>query len=287
MSILAEKKVAFVGSDVLFSTLKSVLQKHHAVIVDIGYAEASPVWVKANNISMMVVGHRADAPSTVKLLKAFQASMLERQIPIFAAVKNTDLTINEVLMNGATDYFTEGESGSSVMSKVRLSLGQPDNFSGANIFDVPVDDTTSTKKGVRVYVIEDDPLLRNLLDSKLSLSNFLHEFSPDGTDSLSKIKQFKPNVIVLDLMLPVKSGFEILEEIKANQDISSIPVIIFSNRDSQEDRERVFALGAERFFVKATTDLSALIEAIDELSRVIDREEAHICSVCYIIKSCP
>ncbi|MEN9920370.1 MAG: hypothetical protein RL538_263 [Candidatus Parcubacteria bacterium] len=266
MSILAEKKVAFVGNDVMFSVLKDVLKRHHAVIIDAGYDEASAAWAKKNDISIMVVGHRANSASAVKLLKTFQGSVLERQIPVFAVVKNTDLTINDALMNGAVDYFTDEESEGSVMSKIRLSLGQPDNFSGANIFDVPVDNTVGTKKGVRVYIVEDDPLLRNLLDAKLSLSNFPHEFSLDGADSLSKIKQFKPNVIVLDLMLPVKSGFEILQEIKTNQEISSIPVIVFSNRDSQEDREKVFALGAERFFVKATTDLSALIEAIEELS---------------------
>lgn len=266
MSLFAGKKVAFVGEDALFPVLINILKKHKAIILNSDYASASPDWVKANDISMIVVGHRNDTAATIKMLKNFQGSLLERQVPIFAVVKNTDLTINEVLMSGAADYLVEGESEGTVMSKFSISLGQPDNFFGANIFDVPDDSVASTKTGVRVYIVEDDPLLRNLLDAKLSLSNFPHEFSVDGTDSLSKIKQFKPNVIVLDLMLPVKSGFEILEEIKTNQETATIPVIIFSNRDSQEDREKVFSLGAERFFVKATTDLSALIEAIEELS---------------------
>ena len=67
-------------------------------------------------------------------------------------------------------------------------------------------------------------------------------------------------------MLPVKNGFEILAELKADLELKKIPVIVFSNRDSQEDKQKTFSLGAERFFVKAMTDLSFLIETIEELS---------------------
>ena len=67
-------------------------------------------------------------------------------------------------------------------------------------------------------------------------------------------------------MLPVKNGFEILAELKADATLKSLPVIVFSNRDAQEDKQKVFELGADRFFVKAMTDLSVLIETIEELT---------------------
>jgi len=64
-------------------------------------------------------------------------------------------------------------------------------------------------------------------------------------------------------MLPGKSGFDILAELKDDEVLKNIPVIVFSNRDGQEDRARAKELGAVDFYVKAMTDLSELIEKIE------------------------
>jgi len=68
-------------------------------------------------------------------------------------------------------------------------------------------------------------------------------------------------------MLPGRSGFEVLTEIKNDKKLSDVPVVVFSNRDGQEDRQKASELGAKGFYVKAMTDLSELIETIESLTK--------------------
>jgi DNA-binding response OmpR family regulator len=115
-----------------------------------------------------------------------------------------------------------------------------------------------------VFTVEDDSLLRNLLASKFEKSKVPFEISSDGEDLINKLKVFRPQIVVLDLMLPGKDGFELLEEIRADADTAEIPVIIFSNKDSSDDRKRAAELGAKGFYVKALTDLSDLMVTIEK-----------------------
>jgi DNA-binding response OmpR family regulator len=117
-------------------------------------------------------------------------------------------------------------------------------------------------KDVRVMVIEDDPLLRNLLSIRLQKSNINHQFWNSGLDAVSAVLEYKPSIIILDLMLPGKHGMDVLAEIRDIPSISQTPVIIFSNKDDDEERNRAKSLGVQDFMVKATTDLSDLIKLI-------------------------
>lgn len=117
-------------------------------------------------------------------------------------------------------------------------------------------------KDLRVLVIEDDPLLRNLLSIRLQKSNINHQFWNSGLDAITAILEYKPSVIILDLMLPGKHGMDVLAEMRDIPSISQIPVVIFSNKDDDGERTRAKTLGVEDFMVKATTDLSDLIKLI-------------------------
>lgn len=134
-----------------------------------------------------------------------------------------------------------------------------------NIIDISEEKPTILKdseKEMRVLVVEDDPLLRNLLAIRLEKSKIPCKFSNDGNDALRDIEDYKPTLIILDLMLPEKDGFTVLKEIKSDAKLEKIPVIVFSNKDSDEDKKRAKDLGAKAFLVKAMTDLSDLVELI-------------------------
>lgn len=218
------------------------------------------------SIDLVIVNHLHDKNACIKLLSQLRQAMILKNLPVFVVIENSLESIKETLLLGATDYLTVDESTESVVKKIKIAFGQPDNFSSTSVIDVPPDVALTTKKGIRVYIVEDDPLLRNLLSTRLEASSFPSDFSIDGANVVQKIIDYKPQVIILDLMLPVKNGFEILEELKKNPESKHIPVIVFSNRDSQDDKKRIFDLGADRFFVKAMTDLSVLVETIEELA---------------------
>jgi DNA-binding response OmpR family regulator len=103
----------------------------------------------------------------------------------------------------------------------------------------------------KVLIIEDDKFLRELLGKKLSSLSYNPILAIDGEEGLEKIKKEKPDVVLLDLMLPGMNGFEVLEKAKKDPTISNIPVIILSNLGQSEDIEKGLRLGAKDFLVKA------------------------------------
>lgn len=267
MSILSAQNILIVGdenSQIL--ELESTLKKYKMNVIAASCSSITAADINRQSINIILLNHLHDNDVCTQVMNVVREARLTSRIPVFALVPNTEKAIQQALMMGAADYITANEALSSIVQKMKVMLGESDNFSGATILDLPVDTTEVLGKGKKVFVVEDDALLRSLLASKLEASGFPVEFAVNGSDVLEKVKHFGPSVIILDIMLPVKNGFEILAELKSDGELKKIPVIVFSNRDSQEDKQKVFNLGAERFFVKAMTDLSFLIETIEELA---------------------
>ena len=113
-----------------------------------------------------------------------------------------------------------------------------------------------------VLVIEDDKFLRELLVRKLSSEGFDVQNAIDAQAAFAILAERKPNIILLDLILPGVDGFEILTRIKADQKIASVPVIILSNLGQKEDLEKAMALGAKDFMVKANFTLDEIVAKV-------------------------
>lgn len=115
----------------------------------------------------------------------------------------------------------------------------------------------------KILIIEDDRFLRELIVTKLSKEkDYLVISAVDGEDGIKKIKEEKPNLILLDLILPGIDGFEVLSQIKNDPDVSSIPVIILSNLGQREDIERGITLGANDYLIKAHFTPGEIVEKI-------------------------
>jgi DNA-binding response OmpR family regulator len=121
-------------------------------------------------------------------------------------------------------------------------------------------------EAVRVFGVEDDPLLRTLLSTKFDLSAMTYDFSEDGRQVIDRIRSFKPTIVLLDIMIGAVNGLDILEEIRLEADLRKLPVIVFSNQDSDEERRRAADLDASAYLVKATTDLSDLVKMLANYS---------------------
>ena len=121
----------------------------------------------------------------------------------------------------------------------------------------------------KILIIEDDTFLAELLIGELKQAGIDFDLVPNAEKGMEKIKEKRPDLIILDIILPGMSGFEFLAAIKANKDLSSIPVIILSNLGQKSEIERGMKLGAQAFLVKANFDLDVLVkkmqEAIEEL----------------------
>ncbi len=105
--------------------------------------------------------------------------------------------------------------------------------------------------GIKVLLVEDDRFLRELIAQKLEREGFDVMQAVDGEEALRKVGERKPEIVLLDLILPGIGGFDVLKKIKEGPDTNGIPVVILSNLGQREDVEKGLGLGATDFLIKA------------------------------------
>ncbi len=104
---------------------------------------------------------------------------------------------------------------------------------------------------VKVMIVEDDKFLRELISQKIIKEGMDVALAASAEEAEEKIKKEKPTIILLDIILPGKSGFDFLKMTKSVPSLSDIPVIILSNLGEEKERETAINLGAKRFLIKA------------------------------------
>lgn len=122
--------------------------------------------------------------------------------------------------------------------------------------------TDNTQK--KILIIEDDEHISKIYDIKLKSEGMNVVIARDGVEGLEKVISEDPALIMLDLMIPKKDGFEVLAEVKKMPNRKNIPVIILSNLGQQSDVERVMALGAVDYLVKANLSFQEVVAKIRE-----------------------
>lgn len=121
----------------------------------------------------------------------------------------------------------------------------------------------SNKKN-KILIIEDDRFLLKLYSDKLRREGFGVLESLTGEEGLNKISAEKPDLVILDLVLPRKNGFEILSELKLNPKTKNIPVVILTNLGQEADVKRGLEMGADAYLVKTDFSVNQLAEKVKE-----------------------
>ncbi|MBI5401038.1 MAG: response regulator [Candidatus Yonathbacteria bacterium] len=112
----------------------------------------------------------------------------------------------------------------------------------------------------KILLIEDDEHVAKIYEIKFSKEGYDIVLAANGEEGIEKIISEKPDLIILDLMMPKKDGFTVLEEIKKNPDIASIPVIVISNLGQQSDQDRALAIGAKEYLVKVSYSMQEVVD---------------------------
>ena len=119
----------------------------------------------------------------------------------------------------------------------------------------------------KILFIEDEPSLRKSIKKLLEDHHYLFLEAEDGEEGLLLAKKEKPDLILLDLILPKKDGFEVLAELKNDSETVNIPVIVLTNLSQTQDIEKALSLGAISYLVKANYSLSEILEKIKNTIR--------------------
>jgi len=117
----------------------------------------------------------------------------------------------------------------------------------------------------KILIIEDDGFLASIYAQKLELEGFEVAFATNGEDGLKLAQKDKPDLILLDLLMPQMDGFEVLEKVKADPTIKDIKVLVLSNLGQKEDVDRCMKLGAVGYMIKAHSLPEETVKRIKEI----------------------
>ncbi|MCX6702276.1 MAG: response regulator [Candidatus Wolfebacteria bacterium] len=117
----------------------------------------------------------------------------------------------------------------------------------------------------KILLVEDDPFLSSLLKNRLQKEGFEIALAKDGEQAISNLRSDKYDIVLLDIILPKKSGFEVLEEIRQDPILEKMGVIIISNLGQPEDMAKGRQFGVIEYFVKAKTSIDDLVSKIKDI----------------------
>lgn len=115
-----------------------------------------------------------------------------------------------------------------------------------------------------LYILmgEDDKFISKIYKTRLEKEGYLITQAFDGEEVLKMARKKVPDLILLDLILPIKNGFETLEELKADSVLRNVKVVVLSNLDQEDFQKRVMDLGAEEYIVKAKASFEDLVATV-------------------------
>ena len=115
----------------------------------------------------------------------------------------------------------------------------------------------------RILLAEDDRFLRRAAEARLRQHGFEVLIAHDGEEALQAARAERPDLVLLDVVMPRLQGFDVLKALKRDAVTARIPVIVLSNLGQDSDVEQAIALGAEAYLVKAHLSLQDLVQKID------------------------
>ena len=114
----------------------------------------------------------------------------------------------------------------------------------------------------KILIIEDEKILADLLAKKLKEEGFEITQAEDGVEGMKKIKEERPDLILLDIVMPKKGGFEVLEEMQGSSELKNIPVIVISNSGQPVEISRALELGVKDYLIKTQFDPEEVITKV-------------------------
>jgi two-component system alkaline phosphatase synthesis response regulator PhoP len=117
----------------------------------------------------------------------------------------------------------------------------------------------------KILFIEDEAALQKAFSEVLRRADYKVISALDGEIALRLAKSEKPDLILLDLILPKKHGFEVLKELKEDPELKEIPVIVLTNLEKMEEVEKALALGAKTYLVKTRYNIEEILEKVKQI----------------------
>ncbi|MFA5086993.1 MAG: response regulator [Candidatus Paceibacterota bacterium] len=120
---------------------------------------------------------------------------------------------------------------------------------------------------MKVLLIEDDKLLRDLLAKKLINNGYVVETAADGEDGMKAMRLNTPNLVLLDIIMPRKSGFEVMKEMRADEMLKDIPIIIVSNSGQPVELDKAKEMGVIDWIIKTEFNPQEVLQKVKKIEQ--------------------
>lgn len=183
--------------------------------------------------------------------------------------------ISKAIALGAKDYLVKAEfDPEEVVLKVKKVLNMVGKSADKAAKDLPLESGVKTlfaeerssrdPNAKTILIVEDDQFLRNLCIRKLQKEKFNVLYAVDGEEGLRKIQEEKPDLVLLDILLPGLNGFDVVMAAKNNPDLNNIPIILLSNLGDKSDVNKGLSLGANDYLIKAHFTPGEIVNKVRE-----------------------
>ncbi len=197
-----------------------------------------------------------------EVLAELKADPILKNIPIIVISNSGQQSeIEKVVMLGVKDYIIKAQfSPDEVMQKVRkyLNLEYTEKAPGVIKEDI-------VSKNIKILLAEDDKFLSSLVAQRLTKEGFRILSATDGNQVLKIFNENKPDLVLLDIIMPEMNGIEVLKKIRSNKDNNDVIIIIFSNLGQEHEVEEAKNAGADDFLVKVNFTLKEVVDKINDL----------------------
>jgi len=130
-------------------------------------------------------------------------------------------------------------------------------------------------KKTRVLIIEDETMLADMYATKFSMEEFEVDKAPNGAEGLEKARAFKPDIILLDIIMPKIDGFGVLKRLRADAAFKDTLIVLLTNLGQEDDVKKGKQLGANDYFIKANHTPADVVEKVRQLSGKPSHAPAH------------
>lgn len=117
----------------------------------------------------------------------------------------------------------------------------------------------------KILLVEDEEILIDLLTRKLEREGYEVKVARNGEEGLVKMREFLPDLVLLDIIMPKKGGFEVMEEMAKDEKLKNIPVIVISNSGQPVELDKARQLGAKAWLIKTEFDPKEVIEKVKKI----------------------
>lgn len=123
-------------------------------------------------------------------------------------------------------------------------------------------------KSKKVLIVDDDPFILDMYVLKFKEEGFQVGAATDGRMAVEEAREKKPDIVLLDIIMPLADGFEVLQKLKADKDLKDIPVVLLSNLGQKEDVEKGMDLGAIDYVIKAHFTPTEVVQKVKKILKL-------------------